>query len=148
MRVTRQRLADRTGEQAVQLARRDRAVRVGNRVAVRVVRRMTEHLVDPLDQPLGDDVFELLRLVVHFGPAHAHHLHQKELDEPVTPQHETGELFAGRRQPHAAVGLVLGEPRLGERLDHRRGRARRDAERRGDLAHRHQAVPAGSVDWP
>ena len=34
------------------------------------------------------------------------------------------------RQAHAAIRLVLGEPRLGQRLHHRRRGARRDAERR------------------
>ena len=77
------------------MARRDRAVGAGNRIAVRIVRRPAEHFVDPLDQPLRDDVFELFGFVVHFGPAHAHHLHEKQLDETVTPEHEAGELCSG-----------------------------------------------------
>ena len=109
-----------------------------NGIAVRIVRRPSEHLVDALDQPLRHDVFELLGLVVHLGPAHAHHLHEKQLDEPVTPQHQAGQLLAGRRQPHAAVRLVLGEARLRQRLHHRRRGAGRDAERRRHLSHRHE----------
>ena len=118
----------------------DGAFGVRNRIAVRIVRRTAEHLVDALDQPLGHDVLELLGLVVHFVPAHAHHLDQKQLDEAMAPEHEAGELLAGSRQTHAAVRLVFGEPRLRQRLHHRRRRARRDAERRGDLPHRHEPL--------
>ncbi len=68
-----------------------------NRIAVRIVCRMAQHFVDPLDQPLGDDVLQLLGVVVHLVPAHAHHLHEKEFDEPVTPQDEARQ--ASRPQP-------------------------------------------------
>ena len=37
--------------------------------------------VDAIDQAIRHDVLELLGIVVHFRPAHAHHLHQKQLDE-------------------------------------------------------------------
>ena len=33
----------------------------------------------------ADDVLELFSLLMHLGPAHAHHLNQKQLDEAVTP---------------------------------------------------------------
>ena len=121
---------------------------VGNRIAVRIVRRAAEHLVDPLDQPLGDDVLELLGLVVHLGPAHAHHLHEKQLDEAMAAQHEAGQLLAGRGQPHAAVRLVLGQPRFRQRLHHRRRRAGRDAERGGDLPIGTRRSSRPSADWP
>ena len=54
-----------------------------------------EHLVDAIDQPIGDGVLQRFGLVVHFGPAHPHHLHEKQLDQPVPSQDERGELLAG-----------------------------------------------------
>ena len=62
---------------------------------MRIDRRAAEHLVDAVDQPVGDRVLEVLGFVVDLGPAHAHHLHQKQLDQPVPPQDQRGELFAG-----------------------------------------------------
>ncbi len=78
-------------------------------------------------------------LVVHLAPVHAEHLHQELFDQPVAPQHQRGQLLAGRRQPHAHVRLVADQPRLRQRLHHRRRGSRDDAERRGELAHRARA---------
>ena len=41
----------------------DRAVRVGDRIAVRIDLRPSEHVVHPLDQALRHDVLELLGLL-------------------------------------------------------------------------------------
>jgi hypothetical protein len=60
---------------------------------MRIVGRPSEHFIDPFDQPFGHDVLQLFGLVVDFGPAHAHHLHEKELDETVTPEHKARQLF-------------------------------------------------------
>ena len=43
--------------------------------------------------------------------------------------------FIDAGQADAAVGLVVDEPSLGERLHHRRGRAGSDAHRHGQAAH-------------
>ena len=77
---------------------------------MRIDRRTSEHLVDPVDQPIRDGMLEVLGFVVHFGPAHAHHLHQEQLDQAVPAQHQRRELLAGRRQPDAGVGLVRTSP--------------------------------------
>ena len=65
---------------------------------------MAQHFVDPLDQPLGDDVLQLLGVVVDLVPAHTHDLHEKEFDQPVSPQDEARQLLARSRQADAAVG--------------------------------------------
>ena len=57
----------------------------------------------------------------------------------MTPQHQRRQLLAGRGETHAAVRLVLGEPRLRQRLHHRRRRPRRDVQRRRHLSHRNEA---------
>ena len=61
---------------------------IGNRIAMRIDFGTAEHLVHSLDQSVRDDVFELFRLVVHLVPAQADHLHQKQLDQTVSPDHE------------------------------------------------------------
>ena len=93
MRVTRSAVPDRTGQQAFELSRCDRAFGVWNRIAVRVVGRVSEHVVDALDEALGNHMFELFGFVVHFSPAHAHHLDEKELDQAMPAQDEPRELF-------------------------------------------------------
>ena len=122
-------LPQRTAQKRIERPPLDDAFRVRDRIAVRIDRRAAEHLVDPVDQPIGDRVLQVFRFVVDLGPAHAHHLHQKQLDQPVPPDHQRGEPLARRREPDARVGLVLDQPRLGQRLHHRRrgARARRRA---------------------
>ena len=44
---------------------------------MRIVRRVSEHLIDPFDEPFGDDMLQLLGIVVNFGPAHAEHLDEE-----------------------------------------------------------------------
>ena len=118
----------------------------GDGIAVRIVGRPSQHLVDALDEAFGHDVLELFGFLVHFGPAHAHDLDQKRLDQTVTPQHEARQLLARLRQPHARVRLVLGQPRLGQCLHHRRGRAGRDADAAATWPIGSSRWPGGSVD--
>ena len=87
----RHRSCERAGEQRLELPANELAVAARNGIAVRIDFGVAEHLVDALDQPIGDDVFELFGLVVDLVPAHADDLHQEQLDEPVPPQDERGE---------------------------------------------------------
>ena len=94
---------ERAGEERVVARPADRAVRVRNRIAVRVDRGPAEHLVDPVDQPIRHGVLQVFRLVVHLGPAHAHDPDEKQFDQPVPAQDQRGELLArpasaGRRR--------------------------------------------------
>ena len=134
-------LVDRTGEQRREVVPRHLTIGRRDGIAVRVHFRPAQHLVDPLDQSIRDDVLQLLGLVVDLVPAQAHHPDEKQLHQPVTAQHERGQLFARRPEPHAVVGLVLDQPRLRERLHHRGGGAGRHAERQRQLAHGQQALP-------
>ena len=128
----------RARQQAVVVGHRHGALRAGYGIAVRIDRGTPQHLVDPIDEPIRDRVLQVLGLVVHFGPAHTHHLHQEQLDQAVAAQDERRELLAGRRQPHPDVRLVTGQPCVSQRLDHRRRRPGDHADRRGELAHRHE----------
>ena len=74
----------------------DLAVAAGNRIAVGIDFRMSEHFVDALDQPIRDDVLELFGLFVNLVPAHAEHLHEEQFDQPMAPQDERGESRSGR----------------------------------------------------
>ena len=132
----RHRLIERAGQQCLGLLSRDDALGTWNRIAVRIDLRMTEHLVDPFDEPFRHDVLELLGLLVHLGPAHAHHLDQEELDEPVAAQHHGREPFARCRESHPAIRLVKDEARFGEGLDHGRRRPRGHVHGGSQLTHR------------
>lgn len=79
--------------------------------------------VDAVDQALGDDVLQLLRLLVDFAPVQPHHLHQELLDQPVPAQHVQGQLLAARAQPHPAPRLVVHQARVEQRFDHAGGRS-------------------------
>ena len=81
-----------------------------NRIAMGIDLGPPEHLVDAIDQAIGDGVLERFGFVVHFGPAHPHHLDEKQLDQPVATQDEGGELLASLRQPHPGIRLVAHEP--------------------------------------
>ena len=65
----------------------ERAVRAGDRVAVRVPARVAQLGGDALDEQVRDGVLEHLGLVVHLVPAVAEHLDEERLDEPVPPDH-------------------------------------------------------------
>ena len=133
-------LAERAGEQRVVLRLDERAFGSGNRIAVRIRGGPAEHLVDALDQAVRHRVFEVFGLVVDLRPAHAHHLDQEELDQPMASQHARGELFSRRGQPNAGIGLVTDEARFGQRLDHRRGGPGHNPQRGRQLPHGHQRL--------
>ena len=136
--------AERAGEQRLRLLLLDHALGVRNRIAVGIDLGASEHLVHPVDQPVGHDVLELFGFLVHFVPSKPHHLHEEQLDQPMAPQDERGQPPPRPRQRDARVRLVIHQSRFRQRLHHRRRGAGGDAERRGELSHRQQArLPAG-----
>ena len=98
-----QRLSDRARQQRVELARGDRAFRVGNRIAVRVVRRVAEHIVDALDEALRYDVLVNYRYqLIDEGPGH-----------PAVAPRLSVILPTGRAESgvgHGVVGLQMNVP--------------------------------------
>ena len=100
------RLIERTGHQRVVGRPRHRSVGIGNRIAVRIHFGPSQHFVDAVDQPIRDRVLQQLRFVVDFGPAHSHHLHEKELYQAVASQDQSRQLLPGLGQPHARIRLV------------------------------------------
>jgi len=108
---------------------------IGNRIAVRIDFRESQHFVHPGDEAIRHDMLEVLGLVVHFLPPEAHDPYEKQLDQPVPPQHERRQREPGRAEADPVVGLVVDQARLGQRLDHGRGRAGHDPEGRRQLAH-------------
>ena len=71
----------RAGEERLEVALEDRPFLAGNRVAVRVGLGMAKHLVDAIEQPIGNNVFEVFGVIVDLVPAHAHDLHQEQFDQ-------------------------------------------------------------------
>ena len=139
---------ERAGKQALDVLRPERAFRIGNRVAMRIRGRASQHFVDAVDQPVRDHVLQLLRLVVHLVPPEAEHAHEEQLDQPVTADDHGGEFLAGGRQRHARVGLVEHEARLRQRLHHRCRSAWRDVKGGREVPHRQQPLPGGQARAP
>ena len=100
----------------------DRELRRGDRVAVRVVRRVPELGRDQRLELLGDDVLEDLRLVVHAVPRHVEPLGEVQLEQPVVAEHLERDALAVGGQLHAAVRLVADEAERPQLLDHAGGR--------------------------
>jgi hypothetical protein len=93
-----------------------------------------EH-VDFLEDFFGDGVFEVLGLLVDFGPVEAEDFHEEEFDEAVPAEDVEGELLACVGEPDAGAGLVIDEVGLGECLDHGGGGAGGDGHGGGEAAH-------------
>ncbi len=91
---------------------------------------------DQLLELLGEHVLEHLGLGVHAVPGHPELLGEEQLEQPVVAQHLERDAAPLLGQPHAAVGLVLDQPDVGELAHHRRDRARGDAEALGELGGR------------
>ena len=109
--------------------------RTRNRVAVRIYGRPPEHLVDPVDEAFRHGVLEPFSFVMHFAPVHPENLNEELLDEPMAPENEGCQLFAGRGEPNPHVRLITNQPGLGQRLDHRGGGPRHNSQRCSNLAH-------------
>ena len=62
---------------------------------MRISFRTAEHLVDPFDEAVADDVLELFRFVVDFVPGVAHEPDEEELNQTMAAENEGGELFSG-----------------------------------------------------
>ena len=108
------------------LALRPLEVRVRNGVAVRIVGRVAERLVDPRLELLGERVLEPVGLVVHLVDVDAERLGEVQLEQAVVADHLERDPLALRRQGHPAVRRVLDERERGELLHHRARGGRRD----------------------
>src|SRR3954453_11553446 len=60
---------------------------IGDRIAVRIVRRESERLVDARLELLPEHVLQPVGLVVHVVDADAQRLREVELEQPVVPDH-------------------------------------------------------------
>ena len=106
----------------------DGAVHRGDRVAVRIVRRLAELGGDPLLESLGEDVLEYLGLRVHAVPGHAELLDEVGLEQPVMAEHLERDLPPLVGELHAAVWDMADVAERRELLHHRGHRRRTDAE--------------------
>ena len=109
-----QRHVQRTRQQRVQLAMRDGAIGIRNRIAVWVHAWPSQHSVHALNQTLGDCMLELFGLVVHLVPAVAQHPDQEGLHQPVPANHRQRCSAARVGQRHRAVLLVVHQALIGQ----------------------------------
>ena len=96
----------RAGQERLERSMGEVPVCVRDGITMRVEGRPSEHVVHAFDQAIGHHMLHLLGIVVDLVPAHAHHLHQEQLDEAVTAQHTGGEFLTRAGQADTVVGLV------------------------------------------
>jgi len=106
--------------QGTEVLQRHVEPRVGDGIAVGVVGRVAELLVDSRFELLRDDMLEPIGLVVHRVDRDAEGLGEVLLEQPMVPNHLERDLRACVRELDAAVGRVVGEAERGELLHHRR----------------------------
>src|SRR5271165_562804 len=116
----------------------------GNRIAVRIERRIAEPGGDQALELLGENVLEHLGLGVNAIPGHSELLREEQLEQPVVAQYLERDLAAAAGEPYAVVGLMLDESQFSELAQHRRNRARRDAESLGEVVGRNR-TPASRL---
>src|SRR5262249_9139127 len=104
------RRSDWAGEKTLEMIGANRAFWRRNRIAVRIMGGASEHFIDSFDEPLRYDVFELFSLLVHFSPAHPHHLYEKQLNQTMASQDQPAAFRPSLRQAYAAVRLVFRQP--------------------------------------
>ena len=123
-----------------QRRRADPEVGVGDRITVRVVRRVAERLVDPRLELLRKRMLEPVRLRVHALDRHAERLREVLLEQPVVADHLDRRPLPRRGQRDPPVRLVVDEAERRELLQHRRRRRRRNADPLGERRRRRPAV--------
>jgi hypothetical protein len=130
----------RTGEQRLRGLRLDDPFGIGDRVSMRIDLGTAEHLVHPIDQAVGHDMFELLGLIVHFVPPVPHDADEEQFDDAMAPDDKRRELFPSLGKRHSRVRLVFEQSRLREPVDHRRGCPGGHAQGCGELSHGQETV--------
>ena len=96
----------------------------GDRIAVRIDRRVTQPGGDQRLELLGNRMLEHLSLGVHTIPRHPELLSEKQLQQPVMAQHLQSHTPTLVGQPHPVVRLMLDDPDLSQ-LAHHPGHPRR-----------------------
>ncbi len=118
---------------------------VGDRVAVRIVRRVSELLVDLRLELLGQRVLEQLRLGVHLVEGETEPVDEVALEQAVMAKHLERPEAALVGQRDAAIGQPLDEPELVQALGHRRRRRCADTHAPRERGRR-DAFPGGLED--
>ncbi len=100
---------------------------------------------------LGDDVLQLFGIFVNLVPGIAQGFGQVALEQAMSANGLQGDLLAGRGQLHAAVALVVDQPRPGggELLQHARDGCRRHCQlpgQGGGARHPRRRLPLQLVD--
>ena len=107
---------------------------------------MAEEGIDPIDEQIADGVLEMLGLVMDLVPTHVERPQQEQLEEAMATDDAQRQHPSRLRQCHSFIGAVRRQTGCVEGLEHARHRARRDVERRSDLAGRHRTPRLGRGD--
>src|SRR6185437_4899605 len=105
----------------------DSKLRVGDRIAVRIVCRRAERLVDERLERFGESVLEAIGFGMNGVEPELERLGQVELEETVVTEQLECDALAVTGQPYAAIELMIDESERRELLHHRRRRGRSNA---------------------
>jgi hypothetical protein len=87
----------------------DSQLRVGDRIAVRIVRRRAERLVDERLERFGESVLEAIGLGMNGVEPELERLGQVELEETMVTEQLERDALAVTGQPDAAIELMVHE---------------------------------------
>jgi hypothetical protein len=110
----------------------DPEFQVRDRVAVWVLRRRSERLVDVLFERFGESVLEAVGFGVDCVDPEVERSGEVELEQTMVAEQLQRDPLTGPGQPHAVIEPVLDEPQGSELLHHCGSRRRRDAHAHGE----------------
>src|SRR4029450_12596404 len=88
----------------------DAATRVGDRMAVRILRRVAHEAVDRAEHAVADVMLEHFRVLVDLRPIELQHSHEERLEDSMPADEVDRELSTLRREPRARPRLQHREP--------------------------------------
>lgn len=103
-------------------------------VAMRINLRMAEQLVEPVDEALGNAMFETIRLRMNLIPAELEYLDQKGFEQSVASQDRARRASPAGGEGHISVGPVSHETGRGQPLQHCGDAGQRDLQGSGQAA--------------
>jgi|GEM_PF-1373982 len=103
----------------------------GDGVAMRINLRMVEQLVEPVDEALGNDMFETIRLRMNLIPAEVKDLDQEGFEQSMASEDRARRASPAGGEGHISVGPVSDETGRGQPLQHCGDAGQRDLQGSG-----------------
>lgn len=107
---------------------------VGNRIAMRIPRRQSEHFIDAVDEPLADRMLEHLGLFVNLGPIEIQNFDEERFKQPVTAENLHHRAVAGVAENNPLARPIIDEALPLKLLHHGGSRSGRHLDRLRNFA--------------